>query len=49
LTHNPRASVTSISIFFLLGIVLLSKVNVAAGAKIAADEEAQIEAARAAD
>ncbi len=41
LTHNPRASVTSISIFFLLGSVMLSKVNVAAGAKIAADEEAQ--------
>ena len=49
LTNSPRASVTSISIFFLLGIVMLSKVNVAAGAKIAADEEAQIEAAKAAD
>ena len=49
LTGSPRASVTSISVFFLLGILMLSKVNVAAGAKIAADEEAQIEAAKAAD
>ena len=49
LTHNPRASILSVSAFFLLGIVLLARVNVAAGTRAAADEEAAIEAAHAAD
>jgi len=49
LTHNPRASILSVSAFFLLGIVLLSRVDVAAGARVAAEEEAAIEAAHAAD
>ena len=49
LTHNPRASILSVSAFFLLGIVLLARVDVMAGARAAADEEATIEAAHAAD
>jgi UMF1 family MFS transporter len=49
LTHNPRASILSVSAFFVLGIALLSRVDVAVGARIAAEEEAAIEAAHAAD
>jgi MFS transporter, UMF1 family len=49
LTGDPRASVLSISVFFILGIVLLGRVRVTKGAQIAADEEAQIELAHAAD
>ncbi len=49
LTHNPRASILSVSAFFLLGIVMLARVDVAAGARTAAAEEAAIEAAHTAD
>jgi hypothetical protein len=49
LTHNPRASILSVSAFFLAGIVLLARVDVQAGARAAAEEESAIEAARAAD
>ena len=49
LTHNPRASVFSVSVFFLLGIVVLSRVNVEQGAEIAQAEEAAIEGVHAAD
>jgi UMF1 family MFS transporter len=49
LTHDPRASILSISLFFFLGIYLLWKVNIEKGAQIAAAEEAQIEVLRAAD
>jgi MFS transporter, UMF1 family len=48
-THNPRASLLSISFFFVCGIYLLLKVNIEKGAQIAAAEEAQIEVLRAAD
>jgi UMF1 family MFS transporter len=49
LTHNPRASVISISIFFLIGIYLLRQVDEIQGAQIAAAEEATIQVTRAAD
>jgi UMF1 family MFS transporter len=49
LTHNPRASILSVSAFFVLGIVMLWRVDVRTGARVAADEEALIEAAHAAD
>jgi MFS-type transporter involved in bile tolerance (Atg22 family) len=49
LTHNPRASVISISIFFLLGIYLLWQVDENQGAQIAAAEETSLEAAWGAD
>jgi len=49
LTHNPRASILSVSVFFLLGIAMLARVDVAEGAGAAAAEEAAIEAAHAAD
>jgi UMF1 family MFS transporter len=49
LTHNPRASILSVSAFFLLGIVLLARVDVTAGARAAAAEEATIEAVHGAD
>ncbi len=49
LTGNPRASVTSLSIFFLLGIYMLSRVDEPRGAELARAEELQIEAAMAAD
>ncbi len=49
ITHDPRASVFSISIFFLLGIYLLWRVDERAGARVAMAEEAALEAARVAD
>ncbi len=49
ITNNPNASVFSITIFFLIGILLLWRVNEGKGAEIAAAEEAQIEVAKAAD
>src|SRR5271157_3526090 len=45
-THNPRASLLSITFFFLCGIYMLWKVNVEKGAQVAAAEEAQIEVQR---
>jgi UMF1 family MFS transporter len=49
LTHNPRASILSVSAFFLIGMVMLWRVDVTTGARVAADEEAAIAAAHAAD
>ncbi len=49
LTHDPRASVLSISVFFLAGMFLLWKVNERDGAAVADAENAQIEAISAAD
>ncbi len=49
ITGNPRASVFSISVFFVIGIFLLSRINEVKGAEIASAEEAQIELAHAAD
>ncbi len=49
ITHDPRSSVLSISVFFLIGMFMLSRVNDREGAQIAAAEEAQIEAVKAAD
>ena len=49
ITGSPRASVLSISVFFVIGIVLLSRVRVAEGAKTAAAEESRIASERLAD
>jgi UMF1 family MFS transporter len=49
ITHDPRASILSISVFFLIGIWLLSQVNEKKGAELASAEEAQIELVKAAD
>lgn len=49
ITHDPRASILSISIFFVLGIYVLMRVDEQKGAELAAAEEAQIEVAHAAD
>ena len=49
ITHDPRASILSISVFFLIGIWMLSQVNEKKGADLAAAEEAQIELLKAAD
>jgi UMF1 family MFS transporter len=49
LTHNPRASILSVSAFFTLGMLLLARVDVPSGARAAAAEEAAIEAAHVAD
>ncbi len=49
LTHNPRDSIFSISIFFIIGIFILWRVDEKKGAEIAAAEEAQIDALKAAD
>jgi MFS transporter, UMF1 family len=49
LTHDPRASILSISVFFVIGISLLWRVNEKKGAEIAAAEEAQIEALKVSD
>jgi UMF1 family MFS transporter len=42
ITHNPRSSILSIIIFFILGIFILTRVDVDAGSKIAEQEEASI-------
>jgi UMF1 family MFS transporter len=49
LTHNPRASILSITVFFIVGIYLLLRVNEKKGAELAAAEEAQIEVLKVAD
>ncbi|MCL4530466.1 MAG: MFS transporter [Chloroflexi bacterium] len=49
ITHDPRASILSISVFFVLGIYMLWRVDEQKGAQMAATEEAQIEELRAAD
>jgi UMF1 family MFS transporter len=49
LTHNPRASIFSISLFFLAGILILWRVDEQKGAQIASAEEAQIEVLKVAD
>jgi UMF1 family MFS transporter len=49
ITSSPRASVLSISVFFVIGIYLLWRVNEVKGAKVASAEEAQIEMTHAAD
>ncbi len=49
LTHNPSDSIFSISLFFVVGIYLLWRVNEKQGAEVAAAEEAQIELLKAAD
>lgn len=48
-THDPRASILSVVIFFALGILVLTRVDVAAGARAAASEDAAIVAMHAAD
>ena len=49
LTHNPRSSILSISVFFIAGIYILMRVNEKKGAEVAAAEEAQIEVLKVAD
>ncbi len=45
ITGSPQASILSISVFFLVGILLLSRVRVKEGAELAEREEARIAAA----
>jgi UMF1 family MFS transporter len=49
ITHNPSDSIFSISLFFVVGIYLLWRVNEKQGAEVASAEEAQIELLKAAD
>jgi UMF1 family MFS transporter len=49
ITHDPRASILSISVFFVLGIFMLWRVDELKGAQLALAEEAQFEQMRAAD
>ncbi len=49
LTGNPRASILSVAVFLALGIVVLARIDVGRGARLAADEDAAISAAHAAD
>jgi len=49
ITHNPRDSILSISLFFFLGIFMLWRVDEKKGAASAAAEEAEIEVLKAAD
>jgi MFS transporter, UMF1 family len=49
ITHDPRASVASTAIFFLAGLAVLARVDVAAGAAAAAAEESEIAATGASD
>jgi UMF1 family MFS transporter len=49
ITHNPRDSILSVALFFLIGIFLLWRVNEKKGAELAAEEEFQIASNQAAD
>lgn len=49
LSGSPRASVVSISVFFVIGILLLARVREKEGAAAAAQEDAQIALAHGAD
>ena len=49
ITGDPRASVLSISVFFAIGIFLLTRVDEVTGAKVASTEEAEIELTHSAD
>ena len=49
ITHNPRDSILSISVFFLIGIYILLRVNEKKGAEIASAEDAQIALTETAD
>ncbi len=49
LTHDPRASILSIVVFFALGILTLARVDATSGARAAAEEQERIESAHAAD
>ncbi len=44
-THSPKSSILSITLFFIIGIILLQRVDVDKGAKAAVDEEQTIESA----
>jgi MFS transporter, UMF1 family len=39
ITHSPRSSIMSITVFFIIGIIMLLRVNVDKGAQIAAQED----------
>ncbi len=43
LTHSPKSSILSIGVFFIIGIMLLRRVDVEKGSRIAAEEERQVE------
>ena len=49
ITHNPRDSILSISFFFVVGIIMLWRVDEEKGTRMAEMEEAEIEAMHAAD
>jgi len=40
LTHNPRASILSVAVFLALGMVVLTRIDVEAGTRSAAAEDA---------
>ena len=48
LTHNPRTSILSVSVFFIAGIYMLLRVNEKKGAQLVAAEEAHIDVLKAA-
>ncbi len=43
ITHSPRSSILSIAVFFVIGIILLWRVNIEKGARIAAEEEHRVQ------
>jgi UMF1 family MFS transporter len=49
ITHNPRASILSVAIFFVLGALVLMRVDIAGGQAAAAAETAEIVAGLATD
>jgi UMF1 family MFS transporter len=43
ITHSPKSSILSIGIFFIIGIVLLWRVDIEKGSRLAAEEERAVE------
>jgi len=39
ITHSPQSSILSIAVFFIIGIILLWRVDIEKGSKVAAEEE----------
>jgi MFS-type transporter involved in bile tolerance (Atg22 family) len=43
MTHSPKSSILSIGVFFIIGIILLRRVDIEKGSRIAAEEEREVE------
>ncbi len=45
ITHSPKSSILSIIVFFIIGIILLRRVDIEKGSQVAVQEEKEVESA----